>query len=159
MAAAIRGVHPQIALSFDTMRSQVWQTVQTEALMATLTGSFGILAGTIAAIGLYGVMSYLVSRRRNEIGIRMALGADRTAVVKMIFRESAVLLALGMVVGAALAVAAGRAASALLYGLTAADPATMAQAVAVLLMVAALATYVPAARAARIDPMRALREE
>jgi ABC-type antimicrobial peptide transport system permease subunit len=141
------------------MQSQVWQTVQTEALMATLSGSFGILAGTIAAIGLYGVMSYLVSRRRNEIGIRMALGADRKAVVTMILRESAVLLALGVAVGAALTVAAGRAAGALLFGLTPADPATMAQAVLALAMVAALASYVPAARAARIDPMRALREE
>jgi ABC-type antimicrobial peptide transport system permease subunit len=159
VSAAIRGVHPQMALSFNTMQSQVWQTVQTEALMATLTSSFGILAGTIAAIGLYGVMSYLVSRRRNEIGIRMALGADRRAVVKMIFRESAVLLGLGVAAGAALAVAAGRAASALLYGLTPADPVAMAQAVAVLLTVAVLATYVPAARASRIDPMRALREE
>jgi predicted permease len=159
VSAAIREVHPQIALSFDTMRSQVWQTVQTEALMATLTGSFGVLAGTIAAIGLYGVMSYLVTRRRNEIGMRMALGADRAAVVKMIFRESAVLLGIGVAVGAALAVAAGKTASALLYGLSAADPVTMAQATALLVMVAALATYVPAARAARIDPMRALREE
>src|SRR5688572_11776380 len=159
VAAAVRGVHPQIALSFDTMQSQVWQTVQTEALMATLTGSFGILAGTIAAIGLYGVMSYLVTRRRNEIGIRMALGANHAAVMKMILRESAVLLALGVGVGVALAVAAGRAASALLYGLTPADPVTMVQAVVGLAMVAALASYVPAARAARIDPMLALREE
>jgi putative ABC transport system permease protein len=159
VAAAIRDVHPQIALGFDTMQSQVWQTVQTEALMATLTGSFGVLAGIIAAVGLYGVMSYLVTRRRNEIGIRMALGADRRAVVKMIVRESAVLLGLGVAVGAVLAVAAGKTASALLYGLSATDPATMAQAVAVLLMVAVLGTWVPAERAARIDPMRALREE
>jgi predicted permease len=159
VASAIRDVHPQIALGFDTMQSQVWQTVQTEALMATLTGSFGILAGTIAAIGLYGVMSYLVTRRRNEIGIRMALGADRRAVVRMIFRESAALLAVGVAVGVALAMAAGRTASALLYGLTPADPTTLAQAVVAMVMVSALATYVPAARAARIDPMRALREE
>jgi predicted permease len=157
--AAVLAVHPNITLSFDSMRSQVWTTVQTEALMATLTGSFGILAGTIAALGLYGVMSYLVSRRRNEIGIRMALGADRAAVVKMVMRESAILLALGVGLGAAMAVAAGRAAGALLFGLTAADPVTLLQAVAALVMVSGLATYVPAARAARIDPMRALREE
>jgi ABC-type antimicrobial peptide transport system permease subunit len=159
VTAAVLAVHPHITLSFDSMQSQVWSTVQTEALMATLTGSFGILAGTIAALGLYGVMSYLVTRRRNEIGIRMALGADRVAVIKMVMRESAILLAMGIAVGAALAVAAGRAAGALFFGLSAADPAIMAQAVAALVLVSALATYVPANRAARIDPMRALREE
>ena len=87
------GVHPLIALDFETMSSQVRRTLQSEALMAALTGSFGILAGVIAAIGLYGVMSYLVARRRNEIGIRMALGASRSDVVKMVMRESMVLLA------------------------------------------------------------------
>jgi putative ABC transport system permease protein len=156
---AVAGVHPQITLRFETMRSQLRRTVQSEALMATLTGSFGVLAGVIAAIGLYGVMSYLVARRRNEIGIRMALGADRAAVVRMVLRESAVLLAAGVVGGAVLALAAGRTASALLFGLTPADPSTFAQAVATLVTVAALASYVPADRAARIDPMRALREE
>jgi predicted permease len=159
VTAAVLGVHPHITLSFDTMQSQVRGTVETEALMATLTGSFGILAGAIAAVGLYGVMSYLVTRRRNEIGIRMALGADRASVVKMVLRESAMLLGLGVAVGAALAIVAGRAAGAMLFGLTPADPAAMAQAVAALVLVAALASYLPAARAARIDPMLALREE
>jgi len=88
----VAGVHPLVALTFDTMSSQLRRTVQSEALMATLTGSFGVLAGVIAAIGLYGVMSYLVARRRNEIGIRMALGADGAAVVKMVLRESGMLM-------------------------------------------------------------------
>jgi putative ABC transport system permease protein len=156
---SVADVHPLIALKFDTMTSQVRRTLQSEALMATLTGSFGILAGVIAAIGLYGVMSYLVARRRNEIGIRMALGADRRAVVKMVLRESGLLLGAGVVVGAVLAVGAARTASALLFGLTPADPVTFAQAVAGLAAVAALASYVPAERAARVDPTLALREE
>jgi predicted permease len=155
----VAGVHPLVALTFDTMSSQLRRTVQSEALMATLTGSFGVLAGVIAAIGLYGVMSYLVARRRNEIGIRMALGADRAAVVKMVLRESGMLLAAGIVVGAVLAVGAARTASALLFGLTPGDPITFAKAVAGLAAVAALASYLPAARAARIDPTLALREE
>ena len=104
-------------------------------------------------------MSYLVARRRNEIGIRMALGADRAAVVKMVMRESGLLLAAGVVVGAALAVAAARAASALLFGLTPGDPVTFLKASAALALVAAVASYLPAARAARVDPVLALREE
>jgi putative ABC transport system permease protein len=156
---SVARVDPLIALHFETMRSQIRRTVQSEALMAALTGSFGVLAGVIAAIGLYGVMSYLVARRRNEIGIRMALGADRAAVVKMVLRESGALLLVGVVVGALLSLAAARAAGALLFGLSPADPVVLAKAVVALVAVAAFASYVPAERAARIDPMQALREE
>jgi predicted permease len=156
---SVASVHPLIALRFETMSSQVRRTLQSEALMAALTGSFGVLAGVIAAIGLYGVMSYLVARRRNEIGIRMALGADRAAVVRMVLRESGALLVAGVVAGALLSLAAARTASALLFGLGPGDPVTMIKAVAALAMVAALASYVPAQRAARIDPMRTLRED
>src|SRR6185436_7254973 len=85
---AITGLHPQISLTFDTITSQVQRGLLPERLMATLSGYFGALAGLIAAIGLYGVMSYLVARRRNEIGIRMALGADRRDVVRMVMREA-----------------------------------------------------------------------
>jgi predicted permease len=151
--------NPFISVSFESMRSQVRRTVQTEALMATLTGSFGLLAGIIAALGLYGVMSYLVARRRQEIGIRMALGADRWAVVRMILREAAALLAIGLGIGAVLALAGGRAAGALLFGLTPSDPATLAKAVLALAITAAVASYVPAMRAARVDPVRSLRED
>ena len=156
---SVAEVHPLIGLKFDTMKSQVRRTLQSEALMATLTGSFGILAGVIAAVGLYGVMSYLVARRRNEIGIRMALGADRRAVVKMVLRESGLLLGAGVVVGAVMSVAAARAAGALLFGLSPGDPSTFLQAAAALTAVAALATYLPAERAARVDPTVALRQD
>jgi putative ABC transport system permease protein len=156
---SVTSVHPLIGVQFDTMSSQVRRTLQSEALMATLTGSFGILAGVIAAIGLYGVMSYLVARRRNEIGIRRALGADRRAVVTMVLRESGLLLGAGVLVGAVLAVGAARTASALLFGLTPGDPLTFVKAVASLAAVAALASYLPAERAARVDPTLALREE
>ena len=107
--------------------------------MATLTGSFGILAGVIAAIGLYGVMSYLVARRRNEIGIRMALGATGASREDGHARVG-VLLGAGLAVGGLLAVAAGRAAGALLFGLTPADPLTFLKAGAALVVVAAAAS-------------------
>jgi putative ABC transport system permease protein len=151
---------PELALyDVHTLRGYIAQVTATQRFAMQLLGIFAVLAAALAAIGLYGTIAYTVSQRDREFGIRMALGADRAAVIKMVMRESATLLALGLAVGAALAVAAGRAAGALFFGLTAADPATMVQGVTVLVVVAALATYVPAERAARIDPMRALREE
>jgi ABC-type antimicrobial peptide transport system permease subunit len=127
--------------------------------MATLSGFFGALAALLATIGLYGVMSYMVARRRNEIGIRMALGADRRDVVRMVMREAGVLLIAGLCAGIALAVAAARTASTLLFGLGPGDPATLAIAAGALAAVAALASYLPAQRAARLEPTIALREE
>ena len=114
--------------------------------MATLSGFFGVLAALLATIGLYGVMSYMVARRRNEIGIRMALGADRREVVGMVMREAGTLLGAGLSVGLVLSVAAARAASTLLFGLSPGDPVTLALAAAVL---AAVATVRPRAGAAR----------
>src|SRR3981189_3168786 len=101
-----------------------------ERLMATLSGFFGALAALIATIGLYGVMSYMVARRRNEIGIRLALGADRRDVVRMVMREAGVLLTAGGVVGTVLAIVAARMAATLLFGLRPSDPATLAMAAA-----------------------------
>jgi predicted permease len=156
---AIASVNPQASVSFDTITSQVQRRLLPERLMATVSGFFGALAGIIAAIGLYGVMSYLVARRRNEIGIRMALGADRAAVVKMVLRESGLLLGAGIVVGAGLAAGAARTASALFFGVSPGDPLTFVKAAATLALVAAVASYLPAERAARVDPLLALREE
>jgi ABC-type antimicrobial peptide transport system permease subunit len=159
VSSAVVQVNGSIILQFDTMRNQVRESLTRERLMATLSGFFGVLAGLIATIGLYGVMSYMVARRRNEIGIRMALGADRADVVWMVMREAGILLGAGVIVGALLAVAAGRTASALLFGLKPSDPSTLALAAVALAAVAMLASYLPALRASRLEPTEALREE
>jgi ABC-type antimicrobial peptide transport system permease subunit len=148
-----------IIVQFQTLPSLVRESLLRERLMATLSGFFGALAGLIATIGLYGVMSYTVARRRNEIGIRMALGAGRRDVVRMVMREAGLLLLAGVVVGTALAVAAARTAATLLFGLHPSDPGTLAMAAGGLGLVAMLASYLPALRASRLEPTEALREE
>jgi ABC-type antimicrobial peptide transport system permease subunit len=127
--------------------------------MATLSGFFAVLAGLLAAVGLYGVMSYGVTRRRNEIGIRMALGANAWAVLQLILIEAAGLVAIGIVVGAVLAYGAARAASALFFNLNPGDVPTMLSAIALLTMVAAVAAAIPARRAAMLQPTEALKED
>src|SRR4029078_4983131 len=128
-------------------------------MMAMWSGFCGLLAGLLATIGLYGVMSYMVERRRNEIGIRIALGANRHAVVAMIMREAGVLVAAGLLVGSLASVGAARWASTLLFGLHPNDPLTIAAAAVALTSVAFVASYVPAWRASRLEPTVALREE
>jgi len=130
-----------------------------EKLMAMLSGAFGLLAALLAMLGLYGVISFTVARRRNEIGIRVALGADRRQVVFMVMREAGSLLAIGLAIGAALSAVAGRGASSLLFGLKPSDPLSLALAALLLTAVALFASYIPARRAAKIDPMTALRYE
>jgi len=156
---AITDVNPTIAIQYQTMREQIDQSLTRERLMATLSGFFGGLALFIATIGLYGVMSYMVGRRRTEIGVRMALGADAGTVVRMIVREAGVLLVAGLVVGAALSFYAARAATSFLYELKPSDPLTMVMAMATLASVTLLAGWIPARRAARLPPTVALREE
>jgi ABC-type antimicrobial peptide transport system permease subunit len=124
-----------------------------------LSGFFGFLAAVLATVGLYGVMSYMVARRQNEIGIRMALGAGRVGVMRLVLSEAATLLAIGLAMGTALALAAGTAARSMLFGLRPYDPLTLAMAVALLAAVTVLASYLPALRAANLDPMVALRDE
>jgi ABC-type antimicrobial peptide transport system permease subunit len=124
-----------------------------------LSGFFGALAVLIATVGLYGVMSYMVARRRAEIGVRMALGADAGSISRMIVRESGVLLAAGLLVGAVLSVLAARTADTFLYGLTPGDPVTLALAMGSLATVTLLASWIPARRATRVQPTDALREE
>ena len=156
---SISEADPEIVSEFHTLETQIRDSLLRERLMATLSGFFGFLAALLATIGLYGVIAYMVARRRNEIGIRMALGAQRGHVVGMIMREAGVLLAIGLVVGAGLALAAARAATTLLYGLKPHDPATLALAAGTLAAVAAAASFLPAHRASRLDPMAALRDE
>jgi ABC-type antimicrobial peptide transport system permease subunit len=152
-------INPEIAFEFRAFKAYIGEGLLRERLMATLSGFFGLLAGVLAAVGLYGVVSYMVARRRNEIGIRIALGARRGQVVALIFRESALLLAIGLVTGAILTLAAGKIAASLLFGLKPYDPMTILLAMGTLAAIAAAATYLPAQRAAQLDPMAALREE
>jgi ABC-type antimicrobial peptide transport system permease subunit len=128
-------------------------------LAAWLAGLFGLLAALLAAIGLYGVIAYSVARRTREIGVRMALGAGRGHVLSLVLREVLVLVGIGVAVGVPAALALTRLARSMLYGVEPHDPATLAGAVLLMAGSAALAGYLPARRAARVDPMVALRCE
>ncbi|MGH9796123.1 MAG: ABC transporter permease [Candidatus Acidiferrales bacterium] len=150
---------PQIGLDFSVLKTLIRARLQQERLMATLSGFFGALAIVLAAVGLYGVISYMVTRRRNEIGIRMALGAQARNVLALVLREAGVLLAVGLAIGTLLTLAAGRAASSMLYGLQPYDAAMLSLAVVLFAAVALAASYLPARRAARLDPLATLREE
>jgi ABC-type antimicrobial peptide transport system permease subunit len=130
-----------------------------ERLMATLSSFFGFLAASLAMIGLYGVISYMVVRRRNEIGIRVALGAKPSDILGMVLSESARLLVIGLAVGVALAITTANTARALLFGLGPNDPVTLLTALSTLAVVAMAATLLPARRAASLDPIQALRDE
>ena len=156
---AVADVNPAIILTVKSLSDEVQNTLLRERLMAALSGGFAALAVILAAVGLYGLMSYGVSRRQNEIGVRVALGATRGRIIVMIVRETAVLVAIGVAAGLALAVWSGRAAAALLYGLTPSDPRMLAAGVAALVVVAVVASVLPARRAARLEPTVALREE
>ena len=156
---AVQEVSPAITVDYQAFDETIRQGLLRERLMATLSGYFGVLAALIAAVGLYGVMSYLVVQRTNEIGIRMALGADRRNIVGLVLREAAMLLLIGLAAGTILAVAAGYAAGSLLFGLRSTDPGILGMATALLAAVTIAASCLPAWRAARLDPMMALREE
>ncbi len=156
---AIAKVNPAIAMRFRVFKTHVEESLQRERMMALLSGFFGLLATLLATVGLYGVMSYMVARRRNEIGIRMALGADRGNVVAMVLREAGWLVGIGLAAGIAGAVASTRVVSGLLFGLEPTDPATLLTAAAGLAAVAIMASYLPARRAANLNPTVALREE
>jgi len=128
-------------------------------LIANLSSFFGLLALLLACIGLFGIMSYSVARRTNEIGIRMALGAERADVLRLVIREGLKPVLLGICIGLPAAIAGGRLIRSLLFDLEPSDPLTIVLATLLLLAVAALAGYLPARRAARVDPMTALRCE
>ena len=148
-----------ISFSFGGLQLQIQQSLLAERLLATLSGFFGALAVVLAMTGLYGVMSYTVTERTNEIGIRMALGAQRSDITAMILGKAATLLAVGLVLGTALSLAAASAASALLYGLKPRDPATLAGAALILAVVTIVASLLPSMRAAKVNPIDSLRAE
>lgn len=142
-----------------TMETQIDESLFVDRMVAALSVAFGVLATLMAAIGLYGVMSYVVSRRTREIGIRMALGAERGRVLWLVMRETALMASAGIVIGLGATLAVMQKVQSQLFGLSPNDPRTLAAATAVLGCVALLAGYLPARRATAIDPMRALRSE
>src|SRR5436309_9904405 len=142
-----------------TQAAQIDQTMNQEILFANLCTGFAILALVIACVGLYGTMAYTVARRTGEIGIRMALGAQRGGVVRMVLREVLVLVAGGLAIGTVAALGTSRFVASFLYGMKANDPLTLSLAVTTLLGSAVAAAYAPARRASRIDPVVALRHE
>jgi predicted permease len=156
---ATSDINPAMVLNFAVFKTQIHEGLLREQLMAMLSGFFGALATILAMIGLYGVISYMVVRRRNEIGVRMALGANRRDILGMVLREAAILLGIGLAAGVALVLIAGKAAASMLYGLKAGDPLTLGAAIVGMTVVALLASLLPAQRAAAVHPMVALREE
>lgn len=156
----LRSVDANLLLTnIATLNEQIDQSLLQERLVASLSLFFGVLALLLASIGLYGVMSYDIARRTNEIGVRMALGADARRVVQLVLREALVWIALGVTIGLLAALATTRWLESLLFGLPPRDPLTLVLAALVLMMVAAVAGYLPVRRAARVDPLVALKHE
>ena len=158
IVTAIGQVDADLSLTFRPLGEQIRGSLAQERVIAMLSGFFGALALLLAGIGLYGVTSYAVSRRRTEIGIRMALGADASGVVRLVLARVAILVGFGVIVGTGISIWASRFVGTLLYGLDPRDPITLIGAVAVLGTIGALAGWLPARRAARIDPAEALRQ-
>ena len=159
VTSALREADPRIAVSFRVLDRQIEDTVVRERLLAMLSIFFAVVAALLALLGLYGVIAYGVTKRTNEIGVRIALGAGRGAVLTMILREAAVLITAGIATGLVISLAAGKLAATLLYGITPHEPLTLATATAVLVVAGLLASYWPARAAARIEPTVALRAE
>jgi putative ABC transport system permease protein len=159
VTAAVSNADPRIKIGYAMLATMIQDTLVQDRLLAALSGGFGALAALLTVVGLYGLISYTVTRRTGEIGIRMALGATRRNVSALMLRETGLLLAVGTVCGIALALAGGRTAATLLFRVTPYDPAMLAAAVGVLAVIALLASYAPARRATRIEPVAALRAD
>ncbi|MBO0863427.1 MAG: FtsX-like permease family protein [Chloracidobacterium sp.] len=164
LVAAIRGearsLDPnQPVFNVKTFAEQINESVSPERLVALLSSFFGLFALLLACLGLYGVMAYAVARRRREIGIRMALGAQAGNVLWLVLRESMLLALIGIALGLPAALISARLTKELLIGLSPNDPFTIALATLLMIAIAALAGYLPARRAAQVDPLIALRHE
>jgi putative ABC transport system permease protein len=156
---AIAGINKAIPLEFRTLAEQVDDSLVRERLLATLSTFFGALALLLAMIGLYGALSYLVAQRQREFGIRMALGAPRDSILRLVMRDVTIVLASGLSAGGGLALATVGVLQKMLFGLVPHDTFTFLVAIGVLSAVAIAAGYLPARRAMRVDPMVALRYE
>jgi predicted permease len=163
VASAVRRTitakHPSMSTQFFDFQQWIRDNLVGDRMMAMLSGFFGVLAVVLVVVGLYGVLSYFVAQRRNEIGVRIAVGAGRRQVIALILRDTAAMLFAGIVLGTALSLVAGRAATAMLFGLKPYDVATLAFAVVLLTAIAVLASLLPARKASRMDPVAALRAE
>ena len=156
---AVDEVSPDIGVDFRVFKTQIRESLLPERLMAALSVFFGILAGLLTAVGLYGVISFLVARRTHEIGIRMALGAGKRQVVSAILRETLMLTVFGIGVGLRITFSVARLVASMLFGIKPNDPVPLAFAALALCGVSFTAAYIPARRAAAVDPMIALRDE
>jgi len=160
LRATVQKIDPNLPLlDIRTQQQQIDATMQQERMFASLTLGFGVLALALACVGIYGIMAYTVSQRTNEIGIRLALGAERSQVRGMVLRDTGQLALLGVTTGLAGALALGQLVKSMLYGLQPADPVSLLGASCLLLIVAMVAGWVPAMRASRVEPMEALRHE
>jgi putative ABC transport system permease protein len=152
-------VNPNLRFTVRGLHAEIRESLLRDRAMALLSSLFGGLAALLAAIGLHGVAAYGIERRRREIGIRLALGADRRSIVASVLRENGRLIAIGLTVGCGLALIATGAARSLLFGLEPRDPVTVAAAVAALGTLAVAASAIPARRAAHVDPMSTLKDD
>jgi predicted permease len=160
LRAAVSSVDRDLPLiEVRTQQEQIDEITASERVFANLTAGFGVLALGLACIGIYGIMAYTVSRRTNEIGIRMALGAGREHVLRMVLSEATWMAGIGIAAGLGGALALGRLVASQVFGLKASDPSTLLMSAALLTLVALGASWIPARRAASVDPMRALRHE
>jgi ABC-type antimicrobial peptide transport system permease subunit len=158
--AAVRRLDPDLPVEeLKALPTQARENTAPERMVSMLAGAFAALATLLAAVGLYGVLAYAVARRTRELGVRVALGAAAADLRRLVFGQVGRLVLAGGAVGLAAGLALGRAARSLLYGVEAHDPAAVAGAVAALAVVALGAAYLPARRAARVDPTRALRAD
>jgi predicted permease len=160
LRAAVQKIDTNLPLmDIRSQQQQIDATTQQERVFASLTAGFGLLALALACVGIYGIMAYTVSQRTNEIGIRLALGAERKQVRGMVLKEAGWLAVLGVVAGLVVALGLSQLVKTMLYGLKPADPASFASAGCLLLSVAVVAAWIPALRASRVEPMEALRHE